>query len=402
MINRLWWIDPGNVLALVVLPVFVMSAIIGGPYMPQFGTSNFLTPAMITLGAVCVIVMASAAKVGMAVTSRQNPQHLTFDRRLYDLLLVAFLVVTLVAYALLLGPLLADPANILDVLSGEMGAVYVAKREMGKLVGVTTLTNLAPLVACMCSVRFLLWGRFLPSRGTLMLAAFLPFFILVHAFIGAERIVLMENAIAFMLPLFSFWDRLRAVGRYAPFLGAAAGIIIFAVGEFQRSWPYHSGYYDSFAQFAGLRLLGYVAVASNTGAGMVTTMPPVGYPLITARWVTKLPFFDTSQGTYQDQYLQSFGNIEFNNPGGIMAPLVDFGIPIGLVVLLLFGILLGFIYGLYRNRHPVGLLAYPIFFVGLVDLTQIWFWGEPRFLPRLIFLAIAILIAVRRPVLRHA
>ncbi len=402
MINRLWWADPGNLLILVVLPIFLLSTILGGPYMPQFGTFNFLTPAMIAFGVGCLIVMALGAKVGMVVTSRPSPQHLRFNRRSFDMLLVAFLIISLLAYLLFLGRLIIDTATVLSVLRGERGAIYEAKARVGWLVGITSLTNLTPVVLCMCSVRFVMWGQLLPSRGTLILAAFLPFFILVHAFIGSERLVLVENGVAFMLPLFSFWGPMRTVGRFAPLLGAVAVVVIFAAGEFMRTWAYYGAEYDSFAEFAGFRLLAYTAVASNTGAGMVSTMPAVGYPLVTARWYTRLPFIDKTQITFQDQYFQAFGNTEFNNPSGIMAPIVDFGITLGLVYLFLFGILVGLLYGLYRNRNPVGLLVYPIIFIGLLDLTQIWFWGEPRFIPRLIFLAFALLVAVRRPALRHA
>jgi hypothetical protein len=398
MINRLWWIDPGNLLILLVLPVFVVSAVYGGPFIPQFGSLNFLTTPMIVLGAVCISILAAGAKLGTAATARLDARFVGFNPRRFDQLIIAFLAVSLIAYLLLLGPLLADPGLMMSVLRGDMGAIYIAKAKMGWLVGVTSLTNITPLLLCMCSIRFIMWGKFLPSQAALVAASFLPLLILVHAFIGSERLVLIENGIAFMLPLFSFWGPLKGVGRWAPFVGALAVVLIFAAGEYMRTWAYYGDKYDSFAEFAGLRLLAYIAVASNTGAGMVLTMPPVGYPLITARWFSKLAV-GHSGTSYQDQYFKSFGNVEFNNPGGAMSPIVDFGVPLGLVYLFLFGILLGVLYGFYRRRHPVGLLAYPLFYIGLVDLTQIWYWGDPRFIPRLIFLALAVAVAVRRHVL---
>ncbi len=402
MINRLWWIHPGNLLILLVLPVFVVGAALGAPHMPEFGTYNFLTPEMIALGVVCIAVMASGGMVGTALGSRPGPQHLSFDVRWFDLTLVAFLLIALIAYVLLLGPLITDSAVVFSGLSGERGALYAARDKMGRVFGITSLTNITPIVLCMSSVRFILWGKFFPSRAILP-AVVLPFFILMHAFVGTERIVLVEDGVAFMLPLLSFWERLRGIGRYVPIVGIIGGLLVFAAGEYTRTWAYYSDRYDTFAQFAGTRLLAYISVASNTGAGIIETMPPVGYPLLTARWLTKLPFvFDQSMITYQQDYFRSFGNVEFNNPGGIMAPIVDFGIPLGLGYLFLFGILIGFLYGLYRTKHPVGLLVYPIAFVGLLDLTQIWLWGEPRFIPRLIFLAIAILVCVRRRVVRNA
>jgi hypothetical protein len=395
MINRLWWIDPGNLLILLVLPVFVVSAVYGGPFIPQFGSFNFLTTSMIILGAVCIITLAVGAKLGTAATARLDIRFIAFVPHRFDQLIILFLAISLLAYLLLLGPLLADPELMLSVLRGDKGAIFIAKAKMGWLVGVTSLTNITPLLLCMCSIRFIMWGRFLPSRAAVVAVSFLPLFLLVHAFIGSERFVLIENGIAILLPLFSFWAPLKGVGRSAPFVGALAFVVIFAAGEYMRSWAYYGSQFDSFAEFAGMRLLAYIAVASNTGAGMVLTMPPVGYPLITARWFWRLTT-GPSGISYQDQYFKSFGNVEFNNPGGNFSPIVDFGVPLGLVYLFLFGILIGVLYGYYRRRHPVGLLAYPLFYIGLVDLTQIWYWGEPRFVPRLIFLALAVMVAVRR------
>jgi len=230
----------------------------------------------------------------------------------------------------------------------------------------------------------------------------LALLVLVHGLIGSERIVLIECGLAMFLPLFSFSKRWRMMALIAPFAGAIAILILFAFGEYTRSWPYYHEQFDSFGQFVGLRLLAYVAVASNSGAGMVLTMPTVGYPFITARWLTVLPIIGI-KGSQTSDFYHSFGNAEFNNPSGIFAAIVDFGSAFGILYLFLFGLFVGVLYGFYRRQHAVGMLAYPLFFTGLADLTQIWYWGEPRFVPQLIFLALAIgLVVYRRRMWRTA
>ena len=251
----------------------------------------------------------------------------------------------------------------------------------------------------MCAIRYVDRGAFLPSRGTTFLALLMPPLIFIHGFVGSERLVLIENGLAFMVPLFTFAPKFKRLGILAPFVGIIAVLIIFTWGEYIRSWPFYQDKYNSFAEFAGLRLLGYLAVAANTGAGMIATIPPVGYPLITGRWLARAPIVGWGDSTYSKQYLATYGNEEFNNPSGIFAPIIDYGSTFGLAYMLLFGLILGILYAHYRRAHPVGLLAFPLFYIGLADLTQIWYWGEPRFIPSLIFLVAAVFLVVRRPVL---
>jgi hypothetical protein len=396
-IRRVWWIDPGNFLILVTLPVFVVSALLGGPLMTQqFSSFDFLTNRMIGLGVASVCVMAIGGKVGSNIATRNGKSGICFHWQRYDQFLVVVLAISVAAHLMMLGSLLLHPSLVLGVLRGEKGQMFAARDAMERIVGLTSLTNVAPLFWSMCAVRFVTRGSFYPSQRVGFFALGLAVLILVHAFIGSERLVILLNGIAFALPLFSFVGRLRRLAAYIPLVGAVAVVLIFAAGEYMRSWAYYQDSYDSFAQFAGLRLLAYVAVASNTGAGLVSTFPPVGYPLLTGIWFFRLTgIADTG---YAQQFFTNFGNPEFNNPSGIFAPIVDFGTPVGLVYLFVWGLLLGSLYGLYRRKHPVGLLAYPLFYIGLADLTQIWYWGQPPFIPQLLFLIAAITLTVRRPV----
>lgn len=402
--NAPWWLDPANFVTFVTLPIFVASAILGGPLMTdQFKSFNFLTRPMIILGIVSICLLAIGAKLGSAIASRTMERGAFFHPHRFDQFLVLLLLVALVSQLLLLGGLLLEPTLVLSVLQGE-GGMFAARGAMGRLVGITSLSNVSPVFWCMCSIRYVTRGAFFPSRGITWLALLLPPLIFIQAFVGSERLVVIENGLAFLLPLFSFVPRFKRIGFYAPFAGIAATLILFVVGEYMRSWVYYqaTGKYDSFGQFVGLRLLAYLAVASNTGAGMISTMPPVGYPLITGQWLAKMPFIGLGNSGYARQYLIEYGNREFNNPSGIFAPIIDFGQTFGILYLFLWGLGLGTLYGFYRRKHPVGLVAFPIFYVGLADLTQVWYWGSSPFIPQVLGLAGAIALTVRRPVLSAA
>jgi hypothetical protein len=396
---RHWWVDPANFVIFLTLPVFVTSATLGGPLMTeQFESFNFLTRQMIILGIVAICIFAIGAKLGSAMASRTPDRGAFFHSHRFDQFLVLLLVVSLVSHLLYLGALLLDPSLIMSMLSGQ-GSMFLARSNVTQLVGITSLTNVSPLLCSMCAIRYVSKGAFFPSRGTTFLALLMPPMIFIHGFVGSERLVLVENGLAFMLPLFTFAPKFKRLGILAPFAGFIAVLIIFVWGEYIRSWPFYQDKYDSFFEFAGLRLLGYLAVAANTGAGMISTFPPVGYPLITGRWLARAPIIGWGDSDYSKQYLANYGNEEFNNPSGIFAPIIDYGTTFGLAYILLFGLILGILYAYYRRAHPVGLLAFPLFYLGLADLTQIWYWGEPRFIPQVIFLVAAIFLVVRRPVL---
>lgn len=364
----------------------------------QFKSFNFLTSDMVFLGALSIFLLAVGAKLGSALVGKSTNRDVCFHPYRYDQFLALLVIIPIVSYLILLGSLLLDPSLMLSVLQGERGATYLALWSLNPLLGVTSLTNVAPVFFCMCSVRFVTRGGFFPSQWIGFLALLLTSLIVIHGFIGSGRLVLLENGIAFMLPLFSFAQRFKRLGPYVPLVGIVAVLIIFAAGEYMRTWAYYQNDYDSFSQFAWMRLLAYLALASNTGAGMISTLPPVGYPLLTAMWVPSL-LGARGGSAYSRQFLVEFGNVEFNNPSGIFAPIVDFGSVGGIIYLFAWGLVLGSLYGSYRRRHPAGLLAYPIFYIGLADLTQTWYWGQPPFIPQLIFLGAAVLITVRRPVM---
>ena len=91
MSNRLWWVNPSGLLIFLILPLFVLSAFLGAPLMPQFGSADFLTPATILLGMACICTMAIGAMAGTAATDRLDARSLTFDEHRFDQLLVALL-----------------------------------------------------------------------------------------------------------------------------------------------------------------------------------------------------------------------------------------------------------------------------------------------------------------------
>lgn len=389
-----FWGDPANFLLCITLPLFLASAFVAKPIVEATDSFFFLTPAYVVLGTLVIIFLAIGSKMGSVLNHGLSPTGFTFDQLRFDRVFAIFLGLTLLAHIIYMAEILRDPALVSDILTGERGASFEARDAIVRVTGVTTLTHLSNLVYCMASTRYIFMGSFSRYRLASGLLIVLAVLVVAHGLLGSERLVLVENLIAFSLPIVSFDPRIRRIAAAAPIVGITMVFLLFSYGEYTRSWAYNFARYDTFWQYAVERFLTYIAVAANTGAGMVETMPPTG-PFVTAVAAVRAPVIGTD-ASYTEDYLTKYGSVEFNNPSGIFGPLIDYGITGGLLFAFVFGLLLGAVYSLYRRGQPIGLLLYPIAFVGMVDLTQVWYWGGTRLFSQLIFLLPALAYILRR------
>ena len=100
---------------------------------------------------------------------------------------------------------------------------------------------------------------------------------------------------------------------------------------------------------------------------MFDKFDPVGHPYLTATWFDRLGFGGGDDVGVMDRFMAAYGNVEYNNPGGVMAAVIDFGMVGGIIYYLAAGAIIGWFYGRYRQCQPIGLLGYPLFFVGLAN-----------------------------------
>jgi hypothetical protein len=76
----------------------------------------------------------------------------------------------------------------------------------------------------------------------------------------------------------------------------------------------------------------------------------------------------------------------------MLFPLMDYGIPAGLIYWLLAGVVCGILYRLYVADSPAGLLLYPIVFLSVLEVPLALYWGEGRAFPSICFLITAVLL----------
>ena len=93
--------------------------------------------------------------------------------------------------------------------------------------------------------------------------------------------------------------------------------------------------------------------------------------------------------------LAQYGNPEFNNPGGLAVPAVDFGAVGGVLFFLVAGLVIGFAHRSWRAGNPAGLLLYPVLFTGLLELPRYLYWTQGRVVPAYLVLGITAVLMTR-------
>jgi hypothetical protein len=291
------------------------------------------------------------------------------------------------------------PDDALDVLRGQRGAFTRLKELFAPVTGITTFSQLHVAVAVLGALTFRvdrrsrhLWFGFLVVAG-------------VRGVLLSERLALIEYVAASAMVVLRTVEltparrrRLAAV----PVVAVLGVWAVFVATESVRSYASSSRASDvGVLEYGTTRLLSYYSLAANNSSILLFTeswddVPP--FFTVDALWaapvvgeqlqsvVSRNPAvaYRTALGTY--------GNPEFNSPGGYLAPFVDFGLPLGTFVVLGFGLVMGALYRSYLWGRSVGLLLYPAMWVGLLELPRIVYFTNGRVaLP-----VVALLIVSRR------
>jgi hypothetical protein len=423
----IWWLNPAVVFGVAGVLIGIAAYAIPEPLfrtywrMPKFfdGTGLALTLA-------CVAVFGFGVTLGSKLFTRaaaslpQLPAVPDIPGGLLTRLFNICVALSILGYAIWLGLAIQRGITlsaITDIMKGEKGAMYDARfTYLPTVGGVTTLTQfgtaaaiLGVLLGCRTG-----WKRVAPKLAVIFVLAG------VRALLNSERFALLELAV----PMLVIYLRLRYVGAQrvpaplrvlitaAPLLGMAALFFVFTGFEYFRSWSnYYSGRDLNLWQFGGLRLLGYYVTSFNNGAFLIRELGALNAPYFTLRCLWRFPLtapvfarlypnpmFATADEWFYFPFLEAAGNLEFNNADGMLFPMMDFGIPGGLIYWLLAGLICGILYRLYSLQSPAGLLLYPVVFLNVLEVPLALYWGEGRAFPSicLLILAVPLIAYVRR------
>ena len=134
---------------------------------------------------------------------------------------------------------------------------------------------------------------------------------------------------------------------------------------------------------------------------------PLGAPFYTAHFMWRFPILGPyvenmfsslalNDPAYYTGLLDRGANPEFNNPDGIMLPVIDFGLGGGMLYWMIAGIIVGAAYYAFIRKSPAGLFWFPTLFVGLIESPRILYWADGRFFPPACMLLLAIIAAKKR------
>jgi hypothetical protein len=297
--------------------------------------------------------------------------------------------IAVAAYGLWFMPVARDPSILFDVLAGRWYEREI-RDTIGTIPGVTTLVQAQVVYVTLLAVRWLYLPQARPSPAEKLALIVIFMLSLLRNLIWSERIAMIEVVVPLAI-LFLRRPRWPTLTALAPLFGFVALFCFFAVFEYFRSWlAYYQFRYDSFIVFILARLSGYYITALDNGAGLVGEWGGLAAPLNTADWFWRFPW-EIGQ-TYLARvfgidlvdhatWLYWNASPEFNNTSGIYMPFVDYGAGGGVAFWFLFGMLTGALFRGFAAGRLAGLLIYPSWFIGLLELPRILYLCEARYFP---------------------
>ena len=212
----------------------------------------------------------------------------------------------------------------------------------------------------------------------------MAFLVTLTSFIGSERLILVQAAACYFIPAVLFKWGHGPLRNTLPLVGGSAVFALFAFAEYFRSWKFYSGYGQTYMSFAVSRFMAYFTTAINNGAGYRDAHDPFYSPAGTIQGVYDLAStFGYTENPWRMglmTYLDFDGTREFNNPGGLFVPYIDYGILGGILAFVILGLLLSLLYSSFLQRRPMGILLFPLAYIGVLHLLLIFPWGEGYFI----------------------
>jgi len=296
--------------------------------------------------------------------------------------------------------------NVVGLLHGN-GAAGALKAQLTSVSGLTTIVEVGMAAATVGSY-CLFVSKDRSVRWRLVVLVVIS---ALRASLNSERLALIE----IIIPIGTVWlgSRVfngqvsRKLGRrlvVVPLVGIMGLATYFGLTEYFRSYSYYSKVEaTSLVPYTITRLEGYYITSYNNGALMERYFFPehrVPYFTIEAFWRaplinTILPYRDfeggIDTGHEESAIYHAYGNPSFNDVGGLMVPLIDYGQIVGSLFVAAFGIGIGLIYGLWRRGSVMGLMFYPFILTGLFDFPRGFYWTSGRCFPAIVALSWAAL-----------
>lgn len=382
----IWWINPGKLTLLFVVPVYLFVVFVVPSAWPELIVlkAGFYIRGWYALyGLFLLLCLGVCALIGAQVTvdSRQSGSSVAA----HPTLLAVFGCMIIAAYIVWFYP---------AVLQGKLTA---DRRAMNMTPGVTSFTQLGvPFTAAYLGSRLVARERFnwfIRAQFGLIL-----FLTLARVQLWSERLAIIEVAVPLAVLLLTHYTPRSGFGRFTfrlggalgPFLGIPALLGMFTLTEYFRSWTVYSHTQNiSLLDFMISRITTYYFTALNNGAGMLATQdgrwPTFDFYNIMT-WMYNLPLGigATAQellrrgGPPGVEFLVRWADVEFNNLSGLFPIVYDIGYLGAALYFCVLGFIAGTIYRSMVNGRALGLLFYGPMYVACLEVMRITYLNGSR------------------------
>ncbi|MHA4870314.1 hypothetical protein ACXZ1M_21710 [Duganella sp. PWIR1] len=384
-----WWLHPSALVCGVLIPIYLLLWWAGLRTQGAISTAKslfFLEGPIAVLGLLGLLALA----LGTFSPVRATPvQQLATRKFCSPRVLTLLALLALFGYVYWFKDLILHPATLLTALKSKGSITYALRSSTERSAGLASMAQLGlPFLVLYSHARWAGGAAMLGRRHHWLFGALLccMFF---RAFAWGERVALIEAAIAIGFVWVSFAPikstLLKRLLPWLPLLGGVGVVLLFAAGEYFRSWGYYAKSHASFWDFILQRLMNYYFTALNTGAGILTMYDWPTYSMESVlRWLHKLPIlgpiftFLVHGKPLNLLFLSMYGDPEFNNPSGLFFVFSDLGIVGGLALFLLIGATAKYVYANWRNSATAVGAMYFVFLMMFMELFRYFYLGDPR------------------------
>jgi oligosaccharide repeat unit polymerase len=418
-----WWLNPAIAFSIpAVIAGFIAYSTDSTAYLNLWRTAKHFDFSCLQLLLAVALVFTCGCLLGGARRREANlapavdwTQTIRWDavRLLFRISFVLTVVAYIIWYALAIKHGLSLSV-ILDLLQGRSHSDNdFGGEHLTTIPGVTTATQFGLTVVTLAVPLGIVSGWRTVKWQCLTVFALA----LTRSFLDQERLAVIELVVPLVVSFLGFRTmskRLRLLTQFGPVIGGVFLYLGFSLAEYFRSWSrFYAVSESNFWSFMAIRLAGYYTTALNNGALLWKVSQPLsaGLPMNTLGFLWHFPilknvlatafpslsFPEELAETHYGDLLATSANPELNNPSGIFAPFVDYGVAGGLLCWLLAGLICGFLYKEFKRRSVAGIFLYPAIYIGLIEATRILYWASGRFFPDIFVLVVGVLLLFRRP-----
>lgn len=399
--KKIWWLNPVGIYGLLLILVVYAYNVKDTRYIAIYRTTKYITTKYLILYFACFLLFVigyNFAKRYIVVFGNKTRISISlFDYKAIDwkeMIRTYYVLYTLTIFAYIIWFVnfgLNGGISQLMLLSNLGNLNYTLQlihRNSSHISGITTFTELGIVVVALAIMLIKNLDDIHTKnkiRRSLILIIFLS---VIRAFVFSERLALIEVLVPIGISLLENWDghSHKVLIRLLPILGVISLLLIFGLLEYGRSWSNHyHDYYESYAEFTIDRVSGYYINAINTECAYLTEATPSILPYRTFEWFWKLPFMNTVYAAIApinvaEKYtsvLATSVNPEFNNPGGMLVFMTDFGLffPIFYII---YGFFVGRIYVRFLDGDLFGICVYPCIYLTMLELPRFFMLGQSR------------------------